>query len=548
MNRFKIGAKLTMAFVVLLLLTTGLGVFAVDRLASVKNVSGEVTAKWMIGARLTLQMNTASSNFRIAETQHLLAQDDEERARFEKEMSAIGAELEQSGKLYGRLIVDAAEKELWDGFQRERVRYLDENMRVLRLSRANEIEDARALLLYNSQKKYEQAASALNKLVEFNIDGGNAASGAAESSYRSALAWIVAALGCAIVLGAVLAWTITRSITVPIRQSVQIAEAVARGDLASEVAVHGADETAQLLNALGRMNQGLAVVVAGVRDSSNRIALSSREIAEGGMDLSHRTEEQAANLQQLVASVEHINSAVQTNAAAAQEAARLASLASAAAGRGSQVMRDVVGTMAEITQASNRIGNITGLIDGIAFQSNILALNAAVEAARAGDAGRGFGVVAGEVRVLAQRSAEAAKDIRRLIEQSVLKVEAGSSRVSDAGNAIVEIASQVDSVNGLINEISTSTTDQTANIAVVHEAIVELDRATQQNAALVEESAAASETLSEYAQSLVDAVAVFKLGQGDEDASGGEAQAAGDAGEPAHEGQRQSAGHLAHHG
>jgi methyl-accepting chemotaxis protein len=302
---------------------------------------------------------------------------------------------------------------------------------------------------------------------------------------------------------------------VPIRQSVQIAEAVARGDLASEVAVRGADETAKLLGALQRMNHGLADVVAGVRDSSNRIALSSKEIAEGGMDLSHRTEEQAANLQQLVASVEQINGAVQTNAAAAQEAARLASLASAAAGRGSQVMRDVVGTMAEITQASNRIGNITGLIDGIAFQSNILALNAAVEAARAGDAGRGFGVVAGEVRVLAQRSAEAAKDIRRLIEQSVVKVEAGRSRVSDAGGAIVEIASQVDSVNGLINEISTSTTAQTANIAVVHEAIVELDRATQQNAALVEESAAASETLSEYAQSLVDAVAVFRLREGD---------------------------------
>ena len=357
-------------------------------------------------------------------------------------------------------------------------------------------------------KHVEKEMEALSDLIE---DGAKQTQADSEATAVTARLTIAAAivLGCAalMVAGAL----ISRSIVRPIRRAVQVAETVADGDLGSHIEVQGRGEPAQLLAALKRMNDSLVHVVGTVRHSSDSIATGSSEISTGNHDLSQRTESQASNLQQTAASMEQITATVRHSAETAREAAQLAGGASSAAEQGGVVVGQVVGTMAEISESSRRIGDIIGVIDGIAFQTNILALNAAVEAARAGEQGRGFAVVAGEVRTLAQRSATAAREIKGLIQASVEKVETGSRQAGDAGRAMVGIVDQVKRVSQLIAQISHASGEQTSGLGQVNDAVTQLDHVTQQNAALVEESAAAAESLKQQAQRLVEVVAAFKL-------------------------------------
>ena len=338
---------------------------------------------------------------------------------------------------------------------------------------------------------------------------------AAESSYATSRNFMLGASALAIALAAGLAFAITRSLTRALgAEPAQLGEAaqrVAKGDLGT---VSGAQSApaGSVLASLGDMQVSLARVVGQVRSASDSIATGSAQIATGNVDLSQRTEEQASNLQQTAASMEQMNATVKNNADTARQATQLATSASAAAEKGGQVVNQVVSTMDDITASSKKISDIIGVIDGIAFQTNILALNAAVEAARAGEQGRGFAVVAGEVRNLAQRSAEAAKEIKSLIGTSVEKVEAGSKLVGDAGATMDDIVSQVKRVADLIAEISAATIEQTSGIGQVSDAVTQLDQATQQNAALVEESAAAAESLKQQAARLADVVSVFALG------------------------------------
>ena len=318
---------------------------------------------------------------------------------------------------------------------------------------------------------------------------------------------VVAALG----FGVAAAVFITRSITTPIQKAVRLAETVAEGDLTAQIEVSGKDEAAQLLQALKHMNERLVEVVSKVRQSSDSIATGSTQIAAGTVDLSQRTEEQASNLEETAASMEQLTSTVRTNAETAHQASELASSAAKAATAGGAVVQQVIATMDGISQSSKKIADIIGVIDGIAFQTNILALNAAVEAARAGEQGRGFAVVASEVRALAQRSAEAAKEIKQLINDSVEKVDAGSAQVNQAGRSMDEIVTQVERVNRLIGDISSATAEQSSGINQVGDAVNQLDQVTQQNAALVEESAAAADSLKHQAAQLIEAVSVFKL-------------------------------------
>jgi methyl-accepting chemotaxis protein len=332
---------------------------------------------------------------------------------------------------------------------------------------------------------------------------------------------MVALVTVASLLATAIGWVITHSITRPIADAVRLAQTVAAGDLSSRIEVTSRDETGQLLGALKTMVESLVTVVGQVRHSSDCIATGSSQIAAGNADLSQRTEEQAANLQQTAASMEQLTSTVRNNSDTARQATQLAGSAAAAAMQGGVVVEQVVGTMGAIDAASKRIADIIGVIDGIAFQTNILALNAAVEAARAGEQGRGFAVVAGEVRSLAQRSAAAAKEIKGLITDSVDKVQTGTEQVAEAGRTMSDIVAQVRRVNDLIAEISAATLEQTQGIGQVGDAVTQLDQVTQQNAALVEESAAAAESLSQQADKLVKAVGVFRLGHEAGFASGG---------------------------
>ncbi|WP_458232412.1 methyl-accepting chemotaxis protein [Roseateles sp. P5_E8] len=335
----------------------------------------------------------------------------------------------------------------------------------------------------------------------------------AEQGYSSDRVVLLLVCAVAVAAAVLLGWTLSNAVTRPLARAVHLAEAVASGDLSSNIVIDSTDETGQLLTALKRMNDGLVDMVGRVRQSADSIATASQEIASGNHDLSSRTEQQASSLQQTAASMQQMTSIVQQTAESSRQASQLASAATEVAGRGGDVVQRVVTTMGEISDSSRKIADIIGTIDGIAFQTNILALNAAVEAARAGEQGRGFAVVAGEVRALAQRSAQAAREIKSLIGASVEKVAAGSQLVGEAGTTMGDIVSQVSRMTDLMAEINASANEQSSGIGQVNQSVASIDQGTQQNAALVEQSAAAAESLQQQAAGLLDVIAQFKTAQ-----------------------------------
>ena len=369
-------------------------------------------------------------------------------------------------------------------------------------------------MVFSSQEYFTACTGAINAQFETNsvaMAEAEAFLNARANDLTAKNFMLVCAVLLALVAAAIFGTLIARSVTRPLRKAVEVAGAVARGDLTQRIEVKTSDEIGQLLQALKDMNDNLIVIVGDVRSSTDTITTASDEIAQGNADLSHRTEEQAASLEETASSMEELASAVRQNADNAKQANQLAANASSIAIKGGQVVGDVVNTMASISDSSKKIVDIIGVIEGIAFQTNILALNAAVEAARAGEQGRGFAVVAGEVRNLAQRSATAAKEIKALIGDSVGKVEIGSKQVDQAGETMGEIVEAVKRVTDIMAEIAAASDEQNSGIEQVNKAIVQIDGVTQQNAALVEEAAAASESMQEQAGVLMDAVSIFKL-------------------------------------
>lgn len=358
------------------------------------------------------------------------------------------------------------------------------------------------------QNEWTRSLIALNDLEEKISE---AVSSEAKTAYSIASNLMYLLAGSAILLGTLIAWFATHSITGPLNRAVEVARTVAAGDLTSDIQVTSTDETGQLLLALKEMNGNLQKIVGQVRSGTDTIDTASREIASGNLDLSSRTEEQASSLEETASSMEEITSTVKQNTENALQANVLAQTASDFAVQGGEVVARVVSTMGSINESAKKIVDIIGVIDGIAFQTNILALNAAVEAARAGEQGRGFAVVATEVRSLAQRSANAAKEIKLLIGDSVEKVDAGSKLVNQAGETMDEIVSSVKRVTDIMSEITSASREQEAGIQQINQAINEMDTVTQQNAALVEEAAAAAESLQEQASNLAQVVGVFKL-------------------------------------
>ncbi|MCF8209866.1 MAG: MCP four helix bundle domain-containing protein [Rhodoferax sp.] len=405
-------------------------------------------------------------------------------------------------------------KELFTALKDARAAYVVDLEAFLKLNADKKTDDAVAFLINKLRHTQQTYLKALDALIDHQDQILKEIEAQAEVTYTNAKFTMLLIAAAAITLSTVLGLWVARGIVRPIKSALETAQRVAAGDLTSKVEAHSTDEVGQLLDALKAMNASLFKVVSAVRVGAEGVSTASAEIASGNNDLSARTESQASALEQTAASMEELSATVKQNADSARQANQLALSASSVAVRGGEVVAQVVDTMKGINDASRKISDIISVIDGIAFQTNILALNAAVEAARAGEQGRGFAVVASEVRSLAGRSADAAKEIKVLIGTSVERVEQGTALVDQAGSTMTEVVASIKQATDLMGEISAASNEQAAGVAQVGEAVMQMDQVTQQNAALVEEMAAAASSLKSQAQELVQTVAVFNLAGG----------------------------------
>ena len=512
-NHFRVSSLLVGGFSFLGVLIVSMVVMVVAKVsgisASASDMADVQMPRMVVGSAIKEDVQTIASSVRnmiLMRDADAIAMQAEAVKRLQLDINTRYSELEKllsgdSAAQAALLEVQAARK-IFEPLQREAVD----------LASFGQIFEAKDILIdkmHPAQLRYFSAMDALLLQQRQQFKQATQTNESAASAVRSML---IATSLVVLAVGAVLAWWIIRSITVPLRQAVRVARSVAAGRLQEPIEAQGRNEVAQLLLALRDMQGALARVVTHVRQGAQNVLGGSTEIAQGNMDLSNRTEAQAGALQQTSASMQELRDAVTHNADNAQQASTLARDASAVAERGGAVVGQVVETMRDINTSSQKIADIIGVIDGIAFQTNILALNAAVEAARAGEQGRGFAVVASEVRALAGRSAEAAREIKGLISASVERVAQGSDLVDKAGVTMQEVVQAIHQVTGLVGEISSASAEQRSGVAQISEAIAQMDHVTQQNAALVEQIAATASGLSTQSKELVQAVAVFQVG------------------------------------
>jgi methyl-accepting chemotaxis protein len=513
LSNLKLGRRLGLGFglvLTLLAVLTAVAFFAMRGIAKDLEYTNENT---LPSLQVAADLKAQALDLRRLEYNHLVLRDVTQMRAVDDEIAQAQKKFIGDFKLYEPLITDERDRAMWQAAQSDAERYtgLWKAVAVLSTENTEESSDkAQALMLGDSRNAFRSLVGNLEKLWTFNVEFAASGAKTAQAAYATAVWQLLALAGAAIVMGLVASVMIARSIVNPIRRSLEVAEAVAGGDLTLRVQAEGKDETALLLQALGHMTERLASVVTSVRQNAEGVATASAQIAQGNQDLSSRTEQQASALEETSASMEEMGSTASQNADNARQASQLAASASSVAVQGGEVVNQVVQTMRDINDSSRKISDIIGVIDGIAFQTNILALNAAVEAARAGEQGRGFAVVAAEVRNLAQRSAEAAKEIKGLINASVERVEQGTALVDQAGGTMQEVVQSIQRVTDIVGEISSASQEQNAGVSQVSEAVSNMDQATQQNAALVEESASAAASLRQQADQLVHAVSVFR--------------------------------------
>jgi len=513
MIKLSIGRRLAAGFALVLVLAGCAIALASWRLAATAAATRQMMDEPLAKERLISDWSR-NINAGVRRTMAIAKSADPSLVELFKDESAQSSKAsgEMQDKLKG-LVRSPDEQKLFDAVGQARQVYLNSRDQIVKLKKAGEAEAADKLLMDVFVPGSQVYLARMQEFLDHqrrHIDATAAGIDAANGSGRLLL--LAFGLGL-LALGAAAAWHITRSITLPLAAANELAARVADGNLMRSGQGMKArdDEIGQLQMTLRRMRESLSQTIGSIRDSAESIGTASAEIASGNQDLSARTEKAASSLEQTASAMEELTGTVHQSAASAGQANQLAVSAASVAQRGGEVVAQVVTTMDEINASSRKIADIIGVIDGIAFQTNILALNAAVEAARAGEQGRGFAVVASEVRSLAGRSADAAKEIKTLIGSSVERVEAGSRLVGEAGRTMDELVGAVQRVKDIMGEITTATAEQSDGIAQVNIAITQLDQVTQQNAALVEESTAAAESLREQATTLNGAVGVFQI-------------------------------------
>ena len=516
-QNLRVSLKLALAFGLLALLTLGMAAVGVTSLSALnRNVEdiGTQHAPGMIYAGEWHAHMESGAKHMLA----LLLVAQENRKAELDEVRAMRAERERMKDKIAKLELNAAGESALRGLQDLDKAYLALETEFLQLADAGKTDEAKDLLLHRAGRVQADYLKGLDKLVDVMEEDTKDEVRDSSAIYSAGLNLLVGAGILCAVLGALFGWIVSRSITAPIAQAVDVAKRVADGDLRVEVQTRRRDELGQLLQAIGIMTGNLHHLVAEVAGGAHLVADTSSQIAQGNVDLSQRTEEQASTLEETASSMEELTTSVTQNADHARQASDLAVGASDVARKGGEVVGQVVQTMSGITESSRKISEIIGVIDGIAFQTNILALNAAVEAARAGEQGRGFAVVAAEVRTLAQRSAGAAKEIKTLIGGSVQQVEAGSRLVEAAGSTMQDIVQAVRKVSDLIGEIAAASHEQSSGIEQVNTAVTQMDQVVQQNASLVEEATAATESMKQQAAALLQMVTRFRLDVADQPA------------------------------
>jgi methyl-accepting chemotaxis protein len=510
-KELKISTRLVAGFTLLVAMLLGIGALSIFRTMSVQTDLLDITERRMKVIADTELLRDATNVQARAIRNIALFTDPVMVTEEQRAIAASRNTVEQLKSELEALVVSSKGRALQDQLFAARKPFDATVDRFLDLRDAGETDAAVTFLFDQVRPAQQEYLKAIDAAVAYQQEGAQASSRQAQATVRNLIATIgVAVLLAAAVATGVAMWII-RSVTGPINSAIELARAVAAGDLTRVVEVRSKDEAGALMQALAHMQTSLAKVVTQVRRGSESVSTASEQIAQGNQDLSSRTESQASALEQTAASMEELSSTVRHNSDNAMQANQLAQSASKVAAEGGQVVSQVVNTMKGIENSSKKIADIISVIDGIAFQTNILALNAAVEAARAGEQGRGFAVVAGEVRNLAQRSASAAKEIKDLITDSVERVSSGTALVDKAGSTMNEVVESVRRVTNIMAEISAASKEQSDGVGQVGEAVVQMDQATQQNAALVEEMAAAATSLRTQASDLVQAVAVFRL-------------------------------------
>jgi methyl-accepting chemotaxis protein len=516
MKNWKIGTRLGAGFLTLLLLMlviTTVGVLQMNTL------SDEIRFVTEVGDARIAALNHVQSaiNRRAIAARNLTLVDDPAAQQVDIELVKNSQiKVDQGLALLGTLLSDPVtatdeDRQLLEKLRTLEARYLPIANNIVVLATTQRNGDATKAITQECMPLLIQVSAhveAFEKVLQAETD---LKATTVQATAHNAKMTSVLISAISLLIGIALAWRLTRSITAPLNEAVAVAQRVASGDLTSTIVVTTRDETGQLMQALKDMNDSLVNIVGEVRHGTDTIATASAEIAAGNMDLSTRTEQQASSLEETASSMEELTSTVKQNADNARQANQLAVSASQVAIKGGEMVTQVVGTMEAINTSSRKIADIIGVIDGIAFQTNILALNAAVEAARAGEQGRGFAVVASEVRNLAQRSASAAREIKGLITDSVEKVDAGTKLVDQTGTTMRDIVDSVRRVTDVISEISAASQEQTSGIEQINMAITQMDEVTQQNAALVEQAAAASDAMREQANTLTQVISVFKI-------------------------------------